>query len=80
MIRTVQDARKQAGLEVSDRIVLGISGTAGVEASLEQYKDHLMAETLATEWLVGQQNPQFNEARTLDEEAWNIEITQVVNT
>ena len=34
MIRTVQESRKQAGLEVSDRIVLGVSGSAGVEAAL----------------------------------------------
>ena len=75
LIRTVQDARKQTGLEVSDRIVLGISGTAGVESALELHRDYLMAETLATEWQVDQPEPRFSEERNLDDEIWRIEIS-----
>ncbi len=76
LVRTVQEARKNAGLEVSDRIVLGVSGTPGVEAALGEYRDYLMAETLATEWQVGQPAPLFTEQRTLDEERWTIEISK----
>ena len=75
LVRTVQDARKQAGLEVSDRIVLGVSGTAGVEAALAVHKDYLMLETLAIEWQVGQSDPRLSEERNLDDEIWQIEIT-----
>ena len=75
LIRTVQEARKQAGLEVSDRIVLGVSGSAGVTASLAQYRDYLMAETLATGWSVDQEKPLYRESRTLDDEQWSIEIS-----
>ncbi len=75
LIRTVQEARKQAGLEVSDRIILGVSGSAGVMASLAQYRDYLMAETLATGWSVDQAKPLYRESRTLDEEEWRIEIS-----
>ncbi len=75
LIRTVQEARKQAGLEVSDRIVLGVSGSTGVEASLAQYRDYLMAETLATGWSVDQEKPLYRESRTLDDEQWSIEIS-----
>lgn len=75
MIRTVQDARKKAGLEVSDRIVLGVSGTAGVEAALERYREHLMAETLAVDWRVGQESPLIREKKTVDDESWTIELT-----
>ncbi len=75
LVRTVQDARKQAGLEVSDRIKLGVSGTAGVEAALAVHKDYLMSETLAIEWQVGQSDPRFSEERSLDDETWQIEIT-----
>jgi isoleucyl-tRNA synthetase len=46
----VQDARKQAGLEVSDRIVLMVEGDELVTAALRQYKDYLMSEALATSW------------------------------
>jgi len=75
LVRTVQDARKQTGLEVSDRIVLGISGSAGVEAALTAHRDYLIAETLAVEWQVGQPNPRLSEERILDDEKWRIEIS-----
>ena len=77
LIRTVQESRKQSGLEVSDRIVLGVSGTAGVEAALGEYRNYLMSETLATEWQVGQKDPRFLEKRTLDDENWTIEFTKI---
>ena len=76
LVRTVQEARKQAGLEVSDRIVLGVSGSAGVEASLAAYRDFLMAETLALEWKTGQTKVLFQEERSLDDETWLIEISK----
>jgi len=76
LIRTVQDARKQAGLEVSDRIILGVSGSAAVEDALADHRDYLMAETLALEWRVGQEDSLFNGRRSLDEEEWTIEITR----
>jgi isoleucyl-tRNA synthetase len=77
LIRTVQESRKQAGLEVSDRIVLGVSGSVGVESALLEYQNYLMSETLATEWEVGQSDPLFVENRTLDQEEWTIEITKI---
>ena len=77
LIRTVQESRKQAGLEVSDRIVLGVSGSAAVETALQEYRNYLMSETLATEWQVGQNDPLFLEKRTLDQEEWTIEITKI---
>ena len=77
LIRTVQESRKQAGLEVSDRIVLGVSGSAAVETALQEYKNYLMSETLATEWQVSQKDPLFLEKRTLDQEEWTIEITKI---
>ena len=80
MIRSVQDARKQAGLEVSDRIILGVSGTAGVEKALAVHRDYLMAEALAVEWQVGQTEPRFSEERSLDDEKWQIEISLAGNS
>ena len=77
LIRTVQEARKQAGLEVSDRITLGVSGSAAVETSLAEYRDYLMSETLAIDWSVGQTDPLYQETRTLDDEEWTIEISRI---
>ncbi len=76
LIRTVQDARKQAGLEVSDRIVLGIAGSDGVTDALRDWREHLMSETLAVEWQVGQAAPLHTEERRLDDETWTIEISR----
>ncbi|MDX1404883.1 MAG: isoleucine--tRNA ligase [Woeseiaceae bacterium] len=77
LIRTVQESRKQAGLEVSDRIMLGVSGSKGVESALREYQDYLMSETLATEWRVDQKNPLYADNRSLEEESWKIEITKI---
>ncbi len=76
IVRSVQDARKQAGLEVSDRITLGVSGTGAVEKALEVHRDYLMNETLATDWQVKQADAGFTDHRKLGDESWTIEITR----
>jgi isoleucyl-tRNA synthetase len=50
LVRAVQDARKQAGLEVADRIVLCVEGDAAVTAAIAEHRDYLMSETLASAW------------------------------
>jgi isoleucyl-tRNA synthetase len=77
LIRTIQEARKQAGLDVSDRIVLGVAGTSGVEKALAEYRDYLMAETLAIEWSTGQSSPLVREQKALDDENWTVEFSKV---
>ncbi len=76
IVRSVQDARKQAGLEVSDRITLGVSGSEAVEAALAVHRDYLMNETLASEWTVGQSGALFTDDREMGDESWKIEITK----
>jgi isoleucyl-tRNA synthetase len=49
LVRLVQDARKAAGLEVSDRIVLGIAGTNEFAEAFDAHADYIAGETLATE-------------------------------
>ncbi len=77
LVRTVQEARKKADLEVSDRIILGVSGTADVEAALADYRELLMTETLAVDWSVGQAEPLYEEDRSLEDVKWHIEISKV---
>jgi isoleucyl-tRNA synthetase len=50
LVRAVQDARKQSGLEVSDRIELFIEGDDAVAAALAAHRDFIMSETLASRW------------------------------
>ncbi len=74
VVRSIQDARKQAGLEVSDRIVLGISGSDAVERALAAHRQYIMNETLAVEWQVGQADALYEAERTLGEENWTLEF------
>ncbi len=74
IVRSVQDARKQAGLEVSDRIVLGVTGSDGVEAALAEHRDYLMTETLATAWETGQDKPLYADERSLGDDRWRLEF------
>ncbi len=74
IVRSVQDARKQAGLQVSDRISLGVSGSDAVEKALRAHRDYVMTETLATEWAVDQSDALFTIERELGDENWRIEL------
>jgi len=76
VVRSVQDARKQAGLEVSDRISLGVSGSEGVERALAAHRDYIMTETLATDWVVGQSSALFSIERELGDEEWTVEFSK----
>ena len=51
-IRAVQDARKAAGLNVSDRIRLTLGVPAGQVAAVEAHRDVVARETLATSFVV----------------------------
>jgi isoleucyl-tRNA synthetase len=48
VVRDVQDARKAAGLEVSDRIALELDVPAAHVADVEAHRGLVMSETLAT--------------------------------
>jgi isoleucyl-tRNA synthetase len=50
LVRQVQQARKDAGLEVSDRIALTIAGSAEVQAAARAHEQLITAETLATSY------------------------------
>ncbi len=53
VIRAVQQARKGAGLEVSDRIELVLGGTDGARSALTKHAALIAAETLASSLQVG---------------------------
>jgi isoleucyl-tRNA synthetase len=48
LVRLIQDARKTAGLDVSDRIELGIEASGDLEGALAEHRDTVAGETLAT--------------------------------
>ncbi|MEW6060105.1 MAG: isoleucine--tRNA ligase [Actinomycetota bacterium] len=48
IVRVVQDARRAAGLEVSDRIHLGFETSGAPASALHAHREYVSAETLAT--------------------------------
>ena len=57
LVRAVQQARRDAGLDVSDRIALGVGGPAGVQAAARTHAALVTEETLATSYDVGEPDP-----------------------
>ncbi len=48
-VRRVQDLRKQADLDVADRIALYVTASDGLKAAVEAYRDYITAETLTVD-------------------------------
>ncbi|MCY4284845.1 MAG: isoleucine--tRNA ligase [Thiotrichales bacterium] len=76
LVRTVQEARKQAGLDVSDRITLRIDGTPDVAAALAAHRDYVMDETLATVWVEPDWLTQYNVESSLGAIRWVIRFSR----
>jgi isoleucyl-tRNA synthetase len=77
VVRTVQEARKQAGLEVSDRIGLRITGSATIEQVLAEYREHIMDETLATQWGDAGFTAAYSVGHELDAHRWHIALARI---
>lgn len=76
LVRTVQEARKQAGLEVSDRIVLRITGSDAVEPAAQTHRAFLMDETLASAWGEEGFEAAYTCEHSQDDVHWKIELAR----
>jgi len=74
IVRTVQDGRKQAGLEVSDRIRLHVNGTSLVAQAIDEHRDWIMNETLTAVWSETSFSTGFSLERDLDDHQWQIAL------
>ena len=57
VVHAVQNARKAAGLNVEDRIVLHLDGSGVLREAIDEHRAHIAAETLATDLTVGHGAP-----------------------
>ena len=51
LVRGVQNLRKEAGLEVTDRIRLTLFGSESLREAFREFEDYVKSETLAVETL-----------------------------
>jgi isoleucyl-tRNA synthetase len=75
LVRAVQDARKQAGLEVADRIDLFVEGDDAVMAAVAEHRDYLMSETLASAWQKPKKD-EFVATQSQGEARWVIRLAR----
>lgn len=69
LVRLVQEARKQAGLQPGDRIRLGLSAEADdIHRAMAAYGEALAADTLADE--LGQAEGEVTEAKVAGHQVW----------
>jgi len=57
VVHAVQGARREAGLRVEERIALHLDGSGRIREAVEEYRDHIAAETLAVRLTVGHGAP-----------------------
>jgi isoleucyl-tRNA synthetase len=76
LVRAVQDARKQAGLEISDRIELMVEGDELVGAALRAHRDYVMSETLASKWRAPPAATEFVARQDEGEARWIIRLAR----
>ena len=76
IVRSIQEARKNAGLEVSDRIRLNVSGSTEIDRILLSYREWIMAETLAETWTESGQKSGYSADGALEVHNWHIELSK----
>ena len=69
VLRFVQDTRKTAGLDVSDRIILTYSAEPALTVAIEQHKKRIMRDALIVEMVMG--DGEYSE----DIEGYNLSIS-----
>jgi isoleucyl-tRNA synthetase len=76
IVRTVQDARKQAGLDVSDRIMLNIDGSEQVVAAISAHREYIASEALVNAWQDLASPPAFSIEHSLGAARWQIRLAR----
>jgi isoleucyl-tRNA synthetase len=76
IVRTVQDARKQAGLNVSDRIVLNVDGNEPVMAAMSAHREYIVSETLVNGWQQLSSPPAFSIDHSLGAARWGVRLAR----
>jgi isoleucyl-tRNA synthetase len=72
LVRGVQNLRKETGLELTDRIIITLTGSEKLKAAWEAFADYAAKEILASKTVWGEA-PNMTEI-TAGEEVWRVSI------
>jgi isoleucyl-tRNA synthetase len=76
-IHRVQNMRKEAGFEVSDRIRIFYTASERLQSALLQSEDHICAETLCVEFVEGTDAGEFQQEHSVNGEPATISVERV---
>ena len=68
-VHSVQNLRKEMDFNVEDRIIITVNPTEGLNPALENHRDFICKETLATDFIVGDNLKEGNKVKINEETA-----------
>ncbi|MDO8336227.1 MAG: class I tRNA ligase family protein, partial [Candidatus Saccharibacteria bacterium] len=74
IVRQVQSARKQAGLQVEDRILLGLNGSPELQEAIKAHSKTIQAETLSQSLSESLEEPDFETEVVVESHKLTIQI------
>jgi isoleucyl-tRNA synthetase len=77
IVRTVQNARKEAGLEITDRIALGLGGDAELVEVAREHQSYIAGETLAESVALGDGNGDAGSVANIDGHELRVSVSPV---
>jgi isoleucyl-tRNA synthetase len=77
IVRTVQNARKEAGLEITDRIALGLGGDEELLDVAREHQSYIAGETLAESVALGDGNGDAGSVATIDGHELRVSVSPV---
>ncbi len=77
IVRTVQNARKEAGLEITDRIALGLGGDSELLEVAREHESYIAGETLAQTVALGNGNGDAGSVATIDGHELRVSVSPV---
>ena len=79
LVRGINDMRKRAGLDISDRIELGYKAAGDVAEALAAFADYIGNETLAVKLVRdGLPDPEFEQAIEVGDDQVRLSLRKVV--
>jgi isoleucyl-tRNA synthetase len=74
IVRSIQEARKQGGFEIADRVRIFVGGAPALQRALFEHQDFILQETLGEGFLASAQGADFAADREVDGERLSIAL------